>query len=150
MADETSKEPVRQVSILMPPRGLAALMVLGPGLVWCGEYIGSGEVILATRVGAILGITVLWAPLFATFAKFWIGLAGAHYTVCTGEGMVDMISRTPGPRNWVIWIVFVGQVFAGAIGTGALAGAASKFLAYFVPVPDDYVFLHKIPRGGKS
>jgi Mn2+/Fe2+ NRAMP family transporter len=116
-------------------------MVLGPGLVWCGEYIGSGEVILATRVGAILGITVLWAPLFATFAKFWIGLAGAHYTVCTGEGMVDMISRTPGPRNWVIWIVFVGQVFAGAIGTGALAGAASKFLAYFVPVPDDYVFL---------
>ena len=141
MADETEKDPKPREFVKAPPRGLAALMVLGPGLIWCGEYIGSGEVILATRVGAILGISILWAPIFATFAKFWIGLAGAHYTVCTGEAMIDMISRVPGPRNWVIWIVFVGQVISGAIGTGALAGAASKFAAYFIPVPEQYVFL---------
>ena len=26
------------------PRGLALAMALGPGLVWCGEFIGPGEV----------------------------------------------------------------------------------------------------------
>ncbi len=36
-----------------PPRGLGLLLAIGPGLVWCGEYIGSGEVILAARNGAI-------------------------------------------------------------------------------------------------
>ena len=118
-----------------PPRGLAVALVLGPGLIWAGEYIGSGEVILATRTGAVLGVAVLWVPAVAIFAKFWIGLAGAHYTVCTGEGMIDMMGRTPGPRNWVLWPVFLGQVCSGAIATGALVTAASIFAAYFVPLP---------------
>lgn len=118
-----------------PPRGLAILAVLGPGLVWCGEYIGSGEVILATRTGAMMGILLLWVPTIAIFAKLWIGMAGARYTVCTGEGMIDMLSRTPGPRNWVIWPVLIGQVCSGAIATGALASVAGIFLSHFLPLP---------------
>jgi len=109
--------------------------VLGPGLVWCGEYIGSGEVILASRTGAILGIAVLWAPTLAIFAKLWIGVAGARYTVCTGEGMIDMLSRTPGPRNWVIWPVLAGQLCSGAIATAAIAAAAGMFASHFIPLP---------------
>lgn len=117
------------------PRGLSLLLALGPGLVWCGEYIGSGEVILATRSGAIFGVAILWAPVLAIFAKYWIGLAGAHYTVTTGEGMIDMLSRTPGPKNWVVWPVFAGQVCSGAISTGALASVTAVFLHYFIPLP---------------
>jgi len=41
MESETKAEG-RRNCIGAPPRGLALLMVLGPGLVWCGEYIGSG------------------------------------------------------------------------------------------------------------
>lgn len=117
-----------------PPRGLALLAILGPGLMWCGEYIGSGEVILATRNGAIFGTAVLWIPVIAILGKYFIGLAGAHYTVTTGEGMIDMLSRTPGPKNWVLWPVFIGQISAGAISTAALANAAGIFAAYFVPL----------------
>ncbi len=117
------------------PHGLALLMALGPGLVWCGEYIGSGEVILATRTGAIFGTAILWVPVLAIFAKYWIGLAGAHYTVTTGEGMIDMMSRTPGPKNWVLWPVFLGQISSAAISTGALASVAGVFLSYFIPLP---------------
>lgn len=120
--------------IVPAPGGLALLMALGPGLVWCGEYIGSGEVILATRSGAIFGVAILWAPVIAIFAKYWIGLAGAHYTVTTGEGMIDMLGRTPGPKNWVVWPVFIGQVCSGAISTGALASVTAVFLHYFVPL----------------
>src|SRR5690606_5339807 len=122
-----------------PPRGLALLAILGPGLMWCGEYIGSGEVILATRNGAIFGTAVLWIPVVAIIAKYFIGLAGAHYTVTTGEGMIDMLGRTPGPQDWVVWPVSIGRISAGAISTAALANAAGIFAHYFVPIPAHYL-----------
>ncbi len=126
--------------VAAPPKGLALLMVLGPGLMWCGEYIGSGEVILSTRAGAIFGVAVLWVPVAAIFAKFWIGLAGAHYTVATGEGMIDMLGRMPGPKHWVLWPVFVGQICSAMISTAALASAAGAFVGYFLPQVPQQLF----------
>ena len=118
-----------------PPKGLAILAILGPSLIWAGEFIGSGEVILATRVGAILGPTVLWAIVVGVVLKFWIGMAGARYTVCTGEGMIDMISRIPGPKNWGVWITLVAQFAAGTIAIGSLATAAGIFVHSFIGIP---------------
>lgn len=122
------------------PRGWMLLMALGPGLIWCGEFIGSGEVILSTRTGAIFGATLLWVPVMAILTKVWIGIAGAHYTVSTGEGMIDMLSRMPGPRNWVLWPVFVGQICSGMISTAALASASGAFAHYFFPAVSPVVF----------
>ena len=133
-SDDTSN-----ARIVSAPRGLALLMALGPGLIWCGEFIGSGEVILATRNGAIFGIAVLWVPILATFAKFWIGLGGAHYAVTTGEGMIDMMGRIPGPKNWAIWPVFIVQIIAGAFSTGALATVTSYLLHYFFPGISEFI-----------
>ena len=55
-------------------------------------------------------------------------MSGARYTVCTGEGMIDMFARMPGPKNWAVWIVLVGQFAAGGIAIGSLATAAGVFL----------------------
>ena len=117
-----------------PPKGLAVLALLGPGIVWCAEYIGSGEVILATRTGAILGTTVIWAIIIGIFLKYWIGMSGARYTVCTGEGMIDMFDRIPGPRHWVIWIVMIAQVASATVAMGAMASAAGVFVNQLVPI----------------
>ena len=114
--------------IKRPPTGFAILALVGPSLVWAGEFIGSGEVILATRVGAILGPTVLWAIVVGVVLKYWIGMAGARYTVCTGEGMIDMIARVPGPKHWGVWLTLVAQFAAGTIAIGSLATAAGIFL----------------------
>jgi Mn2+/Fe2+ NRAMP family transporter len=136
MNTNPSETPFR---VKRPPAGLALVAALGPGLMWCGEYIGSGEVILAPRTGAILGLAVLWVPFIGIVSKFFIGLAGARYTVCTGEAMIDMLARTPGPRNWVLWPVFIGQLASSAISTGAIASAAGVFAAYFLPVDSYYL-----------
>ena len=96
-----------EITIKKAPVGLAVFAMVGPSMVWAAEYIGSGEVILATRTGAILGMTVLWAIVIGIFLKFWIGMSGARYTVCTGEGMIDMFERMPGPKHWAVWIVLV-------------------------------------------
>lgn len=123
--------PLQEIKI--PPKGLAAFALVGPSIVWCAEYIGSGEVILATRTGAILGTGVLWAIIIGVFLKFWIGLSGARYTVCTGEGMIDMFDRIPGPSHWVVWIVLVVQFVAGILSIGAVATAAGVFLHSVIP-----------------
>jgi Mn2+/Fe2+ NRAMP family transporter len=120
--------------IKKPPKGLAILALIGPGLVWCSEMIGSGEVILTTRVGAILGTGVMWAIIIGIFLKYVIGLAGARYTVCTGEGMIDMFDRIPGPRHWVVWIVLVVQLISAAIAIGSIATAAGFFVHHLLPV----------------
>jgi hypothetical protein len=86
-------------------------------------------VILATRTGAILGSAILWAVIVGIFLKYWIGLSGARYTVCTGEGMVDMFDRMPGPRHWVVWLVLLVQFVSAVIAIAALANVAGIFFA---------------------
>ena len=116
------------IQIKKAPVGLAALALVGPSFVWAAEYIGAGEVVIATRTGAILGTTVLWAVVLGVFLKFWIGVSGARYTVCTGEGMMDMFSRIPGPRHWVVWLVLVAQIVCGVLAIGTLATMAGTFI----------------------
>jgi len=125
-----------------PPAGLwGLLIVVGPSLIWCGEYIGSGEVILATRAGAILGPAVMWAVVSGIFLKFWIGLCGARYTVVTGEGMIDCFGRVPGPKNWLVWVVFAGQVASSVCAIGAIATAAAIFLGSLAPIGDHGILI---------
>ncbi len=123
-----------EMTIKKPPVGLAVLALVGPSFVWAAEYIGSGEVILATRTGAILGTTVLWAVVLGIFLKFWIGMSGARYTVCTGEGMIDMFDRMPGGRHWAVWTVLVIQFVAATFSIGAVVTAAGIFVNSLLPV----------------
>jgi Mn2+/Fe2+ NRAMP family transporter len=121
------------VSVPAAPTGLGILLLIGPSLVWAAEYIGSGEVIVATRTGAILGTTILWAIVVGVFLKCFIGLSGARYTVCTGEGMIDMFDRIPGPRHGVVWVVLVAHMVAGTLSIGALATSAGVFVGSLLP-----------------
>jgi Mn2+/Fe2+ NRAMP family transporter len=120
--------------IRTPPRGLAILLFVGPAFIWCAEYIGTGEIILATRTGAILGNSIIWAVVLGIFFKYWIGMSGARYTVCTGEAMIDMFNRIPGPKHWVVWIVLVAQFFSAAISIGSVASATGIFINNLIPV----------------
>jgi Mn2+/Fe2+ NRAMP family transporter len=122
------------VTIKKPPQGLAVLALIGPSLVWCAEFIGSGELILATRTGAILGTGIIWAIILGIFLKYWIGMSGARYVVCTGEGMIDMFDRIHGPRHWVVWIVLIAQFVGATISIGSLATAAGVFVNSLVPI----------------
>jgi len=61
-------------------------------------------------------------------------MSGARYTVCTGEGMIDMFARIPGPRNWVVWIVLVAQLASGTVAIGSIATAAGAFINSLVPI----------------
>ena len=74
-------------AVRTPPKGLAVLAVIGPSFIWCAEYIGSGEVIIATRTGSILGTTVIWAVVLGIFLKYWIGMSGARILLSLAYAM---------------------------------------------------------------
>ena len=140
MNDHTVKTASKEIKI--PPKGLAVLAFVGPSFIWCAEYIGSGEIILAPRTGAILGYTIIWAVVAGIFLKYWIGMSGARYTVCTGEAMIDMFDRIRGPKHWVVWIVLIGQLIAATISIGSIASAGGIFINNFFPVPIQPAFDH--------
>jgi hypothetical protein len=79
-------------------------------------------------------------PATAIFLKYWMGMAGARYTVCTGEGMMDMFSRLPGPKNWAVWVVLLAQAFAATISTGGLAVASGAFAHALIPALPAYAW----------
>jgi len=61
-------------------------------------------------------------------------MSGACYTVCTGEGMIDMFARIPGPKNWVVWIVLIAQFASAAVSIGSIASAAGVFVNSLIPI----------------
>jgi len=124
-----------RINIGKSPAGFAAIVMIGPSLVWASEYIGSGEVIIATRAGALLGTGILWAVVIGIFLKFWIGMSGARYTVTTGEGMIDLFDRLPGPAHWAVWLIMIIQLAAAAISIGSVASAGGIFLAHITHLP---------------
>jgi Mn2+/Fe2+ NRAMP family transporter len=129
-------EQAGEMKIKKAPVGLAIFALVGTSMVWAAEYIGSGEVVIATRTGAVLGVTILWAAVIGIILKFWIGMSGARYTVCTGEGMIDMFERIPGPRHWVVWLVLVVQFVCAILSIGTLGTAAGVFIHSLVPCID--------------
>jgi hypothetical protein len=64
-------------------------------------------------------------------------MSGARYTVCTGEGMIDMLSRMPGPKNYAVWISLVAQFAAAMISIAAVATAAGVFLGNVLKIRPD-------------
>jgi len=121
-------------SIPQAPRGWAMLALVGPSMIWCAEYIGSGEVVLATRTGALLGTAGLWVVVVAIGLKSCIGMAAARWAAVTGEGMIDMFDRLPGPRHWMIWLILAVQVPAAIVSVGAVARTAGAFLNAWLPL----------------
>ena len=97
MQSAVTNKSMNDTTMETAPRGLMVLALIGPLFIWCSEYIGWGEVILATRSGAILGTGILWAVIIGIFLKYVIGLAGARYSVCTGERKFD-------PRKDYNWL----------------------------------------------
>lgn len=125
----------KHFTIQKSPAGFAALALIGPSLVWASEYIGSGEVIIATRAGALLGTGILWAVVIGIFLKYIIGMAGARYTVTTGEGMIDLFDRLPGKGHWAVWLIMIIQFAAAAFSIGSVASAGGVFLAHITHLP---------------
>ena len=116
-----------------PQTFLAKLKHIGPGILLAAAAIGSGELILTPRAGAIYGLSIGWVIVVSIVYKLALTLGLARYTIATGEDIFEGFSHLPGPRNWFVWVLAV-VFLLGAVGYSGIALACGSALFALCPV----------------
>ena len=124
-----------------PPRGFKeTLRYLGPGLILVGSVVGSGEIILTTSLGALVGFSMLWFVLLSCWSKNIIQSELARYAIASGEPFLHTFDRLPGKLPafggkkvswyiyfWLLWII------PGILGGGGIYGGAGQVIHAALP-----------------
>ncbi|MCH7988160.1 MAG: Nramp family divalent metal transporter [Planctomycetes bacterium] len=107
-----------------PPSGfLATLKHLGPGMILVGSVVGSGELIMTTKLGAVAGFKLLWLVLFSCLIKVVVQGELVRHTISSGKTFLTVFNSLPGPRSrrpvWLNleWMAVVLLSSYGALAT---------------------------------
>jgi len=113
------------------PRDLPGILgQLGPGLIISAAIVGSGELILTTKLGSEVGFTLLWFILFGCVIKVLLQVEMGRQAIVRGRTTLEALNVMPGPRlgvSWLVWIwviMFVCTFFQVA---GMVGGIAQVF-----------------------
>src|SRR5688572_27374492 len=101
MSDATSYDPyaLPASEIQEPPVSLwAALRKIGPGIILAGTIVGSGELLLTTKLGAEHGFVFLWLILFSCVIKVFIQTELGRYAISSGKPTLGALNELGGPR----------------------------------------------------
>lgn len=116
-----------------PRRTLTGVfLVFGPGIVWAAAAIGSGELIVAAKVGSEYGMQFAWALVLGVVLKFFIHLAILDVSIAAGRPIVDVWHEgRAGRLSSLYWFVFFA---ATATGVAGLVGLSASAAAAILPV----------------
>jgi len=119
-------------AIQEPPQDFwGRVKFLGPGLILVGGVVGSGEIILTTTLGSIVGFSMLWFVLLSCWSKNIVQAELGRFAVSSGEPFLHAFNRLPGKLPafngkkvswyiyfWLLWIIpdmlVSGGVYGGA------------------------------------
>ncbi len=120
-------------SLISPPKTFGdKLKLIGPGIILAAAAIGSGELILTPRAGALYGLSIAWIIVVSIVYKLALTLGLARYTIATGEDIFVGFSHLPGPRYWFVWIMAVIYLL-GAVGYAGISLACGSALYALFP-----------------
>ena len=79
---------MREEEIKEAPRGsLNVLRYIGPGIVLSGAVIGSGELLVTTRMGAQFGYIFLWGVVLCCIIKYFVQIELGRF--CINEKLLE-------------------------------------------------------------
>ena len=113
-----------------PPRGfINTVKFLGPGFILVGSVVGSGEIILTTTLGSLVGFSMFWFVLLSCWSKNIIQAELGRFAISSGEPFLHAFNRLPGKLPafkgkkvswyiyfWLIWIIPTLLVSGGIYG----------------------------------
>ena len=105
---------------------------LGPGVIISATIVGSGELIVTPKLGASVGMTLLWFIIGGCVLKVFIQLALGRYAVSSGKTTLEALNLLPGPRlrvSWILWLwllMFAAMIFQVAGMIGGIASIAHQ------------------------
>lgn len=138
MSQPTSFDPYAMPpdAIQEPPQSLwRALRKIGPGIILAGSIVGSGELILTTKLGAEFGFLFLWLILLSCVIKVFVQIELGRYAISSGKPTLGALDALPGPRlgtNWLVWWWF-GMLLGTLFQLGAMVGGVGQALHLAFP-----------------
>ena len=91
----------------LPSRLIDWLKVFGPGAIIASLTIGTGELIFSTRGGALFGYRILLLFIVISVLKWGLVFASARHMVLTGVHPYERMLGLPGPRGWLLAVLFL-------------------------------------------
>jgi Mn2+/Fe2+ NRAMP family transporter len=103
------------------------VVFFGPGAIIASLGIGSGETVLASRIGAVFGYAALWLVIVGVLVKAAVVYASNRYITLTGEHPMQGMARLlPGPRGWLPLVVGVLAIVSfPSVASGLATGIGS-------------------------
>ncbi len=105
----------------------------GPGLLWMLSAVGTGSILFTPRVASQYEYQLLWLLLLVVFFMWVMIREMARYSIATGNTMLEGMHWLKGPENWAVWVLFVPQLMAAAVGIAGLAAVVGSALASSLP-----------------
>ncbi|QOR40833.1 Nramp family divalent metal transporter [Billgrantia diversa] len=116
-----------------PPKGKGRIKWYGPGLLWMLSAVGTGSILFTPRVASAYEYQLLWILLLVVLFMWVMIREMARYSIVTGRTMLEGMHTLKGPKNWAVWVIFVPQLLAAAIGIAGLAAVVGSALGEFLP-----------------
>lgn len=116
-----------------PPDGAARIRWYGPGLLWMLSAVGTGSILFTPRVAAAYQYELLWLLLLVVFFMWVMIREMARFSIVSGCTMLEGMHTLPGPRNWAVWVIFIPQLFAAAVGIAGLSAVVGSAAGSFLP-----------------
>lgn len=105
--------------------------VIGPGFIWAAAAIGSGELIIASKVGSEYGLAFVWALWLGVWLKYWIQKGILDLTILTGKPVVELWhGKRFGKLSSWYWLVFF---ILNATGVAGLVGLSATIMHALIP-----------------
>lgn len=117
----------------LPPYGRGRFKWYGPGLLWMLSAVGTGSILFTPRVASAYEYQLLWILLIVVFFMWVMIREMARYSIVSGRTMLDGFHSLGGPRDWAVWIIFIPQLLAAAVGVAGLAAVVGSALGPFLP-----------------
>lgn len=117
------------------------LKQLGPGLIISANIVGSGELIVTTKLGADVGFILLWFIILGCVIKVFVQVELGRYAISKGKTTLQALNAVPGPRLVVSWLVWLWSLMFAAIffqlsgmvgGVAQVLGLAGSNLSHTV------------------
>jgi Mn2+/Fe2+ NRAMP family transporter len=103
---------------------------LGPYIIIAAAVVGTGELVVAPRLGATVGLSALWLIVLGCVIKVFIQEEFGRHTILTGETTLEALNRVPGrlgPMSWAAWC-WLPLLLAGTLSMGGVLAAAVQAL----------------------
>ena len=101
---------------------------LGPGLIITASIVGSGELIVTTKLGGEVGFGLLWFIIVGCLVKVFVQMELGRYAMIHGQTTLEALNSIPGPRfrvSWLVWVwlvMFIATFFQLSGIVGGIAG----------------------------